>query len=93
MEIGGIAPRILNNGTIWRWVVSFTLPSLCFGERIPTVHWTQAGLDAVEILVRRISSVPEINSLSSVIQPSLIYVHVLHVITRTNFCRQFGLIY
>jgi len=27
-EGGGIAPRILNHGTRWKWVVSFTLRPL-----------------------------------------------------------------
>ena len=91
MENGGIAPSILNDSTKWRCPVSFTTPSLCFGERNPTVHWTQDGIDAVEI---RITSVPpEINPHSSVIQPALIYAHFLYLIIRTKFCRQFGLIY
>jgi hypothetical protein len=91
MESGGIAPNILNDGTKCRCPASFTPPLLCFGERNPTVHWTQAGLDAVEI---RITSVPaEINPHSSVIQPALIYAHFLHLIIRTKFCQQFGLIY
>jgi hypothetical protein len=91
MESGGIAPSILNDGTKWRWPVNFTPPSLCFGERIPTVHWTQAGLDAVEI--RKTSALLEINPHSTVIRPALIYAHFLHFITRTNFCRQLGLSY
>jgi len=33
--IGGIAPRILNLGTRWRWVVSFTLRPLCSRGKNP----------------------------------------------------------
>jgi len=32
---GGIAPRILNLGTRWRWVVSFTTEPLYSWERTP----------------------------------------------------------
>jgi len=32
---GGIAPRILNLGTTWRWVVSITLWPLYGGGKIP----------------------------------------------------------
>jgi hypothetical protein len=84
MESGGISPSILNNGTTWRWAVSFTPPSLCFGERIPTLHWTQAGLDAVEI--RKPSAPSEINPHSPVVRPAPICAHFLHVITETNVC-------
>jgi hypothetical protein len=47
---GGIAPRILNLGARWRWVVSFTLRPR---ERTPGTHWTggwmglRASLDAI----------------------------------------------
>jgi hypothetical protein len=36
---GGIAPRILDLGTRWRWVVSFTPQPLYPGERFPGTHW------------------------------------------------------
>jgi hypothetical protein len=36
---GCIAPRILEHGTRWRWVVSFTLRPLCPKERTPGTHW------------------------------------------------------
>jgi hypothetical protein len=67
------------------------IPIALLRERIPTVHWTQAGLDAVEI--RKTSAPPEVNLHSPVVRPALIYAHCLHVITKTYFCRQFGLIY
>jgi hypothetical protein len=50
---GGIAPRILDLGTIWRWVVSFTPRPLYPKERAPGTHWIggwvgpRAVLDAV----------------------------------------------
>jgi len=31
--------RILNLGTRWRWVVSFTLQSALPPEKIPSIHW------------------------------------------------------
>jgi len=34
-EIGGINPRILNLGTRWRWVVSFTPRPLYPTKRVP----------------------------------------------------------
>jgi hypothetical protein len=36
---GGIAPRILDLGTRWRWVVSFTPRPLYPRERAPGAHW------------------------------------------------------
>jgi len=36
---GGIAPRILNLGARWRWVVSFTPGRFTPGERAPGTHW------------------------------------------------------
>jgi hypothetical protein len=60
---GGIAPRILNLGTRWRWVVSLTpRPLYTPGERAPGTHWIgdlvspRAGLDAVT--KRKIPSLP-----------------------------------
>jgi hypothetical protein len=50
---GGIAPRILDLGTRWRWVVSFMLRPLYPGEIVPGTHWiggwmvSRTGLDAV----------------------------------------------
>jgi len=50
---GGIAPRILNLGVMWRWVASFTPRSLYPLGRAPSTHLTgvwvdsKAGLDAV----------------------------------------------
>jgi len=35
---GGIAPRILDLGTRWRWVVSFTHCCFIFRERAPSNH-------------------------------------------------------
>jgi hypothetical protein len=49
---GGIAPRILDLGTRWRWVISFTPQPLYPQERTPGIHWIggwvspRAGLDA-----------------------------------------------
>jgi len=39
-ESGGIFPCVLDIGTRWRWVVSFTPPSLYPRERAPGTHWT-----------------------------------------------------
>jgi hypothetical protein len=33
--VGGVVIRIRNLGTRWRWVVSFTLQTLCYGRRGP----------------------------------------------------------
>jgi hypothetical protein len=50
---GGIAPRVLDLGTKWRWAVSFTHLSLYPRERAPGTHWIggwvgpRAGLDKV----------------------------------------------
>jgi hypothetical protein len=42
---GGIAPRILDLGTRWRWVVSFTSR-----ERAPVTHWIGGWLDPRAVL-------------------------------------------
>jgi hypothetical protein len=50
---GSIAPRILNLGTRWRWVVSLTHRPLYPEERTPGTHWVggwvgpRTGQDAV----------------------------------------------
>jgi hypothetical protein len=50
---GGIAPRILDLGTRWKWVVSFTPRPLYPRERAPVIHWiggwvdTRVGMDMV----------------------------------------------
>jgi hypothetical protein len=50
---GDIARRILNLGTRWRWLASFTPQALYPGERAPGTHWIggwvgpRAGLNAV----------------------------------------------
>jgi hypothetical protein len=50
---GGIGPRILNLGTIWRWVVSFTPGRFTSMQRAFGTHWVgdwvgaRAGLDTV----------------------------------------------
>jgi hypothetical protein len=50
---GGIAPLILDLGTRWKWVVSFTPGRFAPRERAPGTHWIggwvgpRAGLDAV----------------------------------------------
>jgi hypothetical protein len=50
---GGIAPRILDSGTRWRWVVSFTPRPLCTQGKCPwyPLDWRwvgpRAGLDTV----------------------------------------------
>jgi hypothetical protein len=50
---GGVAPRILNFGTRWRWVVSFTYRPLYSRLKSPGIHWVEGwvgprpGLDAV----------------------------------------------
>jgi len=37
---GGIAPRVLDLGTRWRWVVSFTpRPLQPPGKKYPGTHW------------------------------------------------------
>jgi len=38
-ERGGIAPRILNLGTRWKWEVSFTPRPLYPRGRGPITHW------------------------------------------------------
>jgi hypothetical protein len=59
-ESGGIAPCILDIGTSWRWLVSFTPRPLYPRERAPYTHWTRgwvgprAGLDTV--VKRKINS-------------------------------------
>jgi len=35
----GIAPRILDLGTSWRWVVSFTPDRFTLKKRAPGTHW------------------------------------------------------
>jgi hypothetical protein len=70
-ELGSasIAPHILDLGTRWRWVVSFT-PR----ERVPDIHWTgswmgpRTGLEAV--LKRKFPSpCRESNPRTPVVQP------------------------
>jgi hypothetical protein len=57
---GGIAPCILDLGTRWRWVISFTFGPLYPRERYPCTHWIgdwvgpRAGLD--EVMKRTIPS-------------------------------------
>jgi hypothetical protein len=52
-ESGGIVPCVLNLGTRWRWVVSFTPRTLYHRGENPDNHWTggrlgpRADLDAV----------------------------------------------
>jgi len=36
---GGIAPRILDHGTRWRWVASFTPLPIYPRESTPRTHW------------------------------------------------------
>jgi hypothetical protein len=38
-SLRSIAPRVLNFGTRWRWVVSFTLLPICPQGRAPGSHW------------------------------------------------------
>jgi hypothetical protein len=71
---GGIAPRILNLGTRWRWVVSFTPRPLYPRERAPGTDWIggwvgpRAVLDAV--VKRKIpSSLRELNLRTPIVQP------------------------
>jgi hypothetical protein len=51
---GYINPRVLDLGTSWRWVVSFTPRPLYRGERAPDTHWIggwvdpRVGLDEIE---------------------------------------------
>jgi hypothetical protein len=58
---GYIAPRILDLGTRWRWVASFTARSLYPQKRAPATYWIRgwvgprAGLDA---MVKRKNSQP-----------------------------------
>jgi hypothetical protein len=69
---GGIAPRILDLGTRWRWVFSFMPRPLTPRERAPGTHWIirwvgpGAGLDAV--VKRKIPS-PCRDSNPPIIQP------------------------
>jgi len=57
---GGIAPRIPDLGTRWRWVVRFTPRRFTPRERAPGTHWTggwvcpRAHLDAVQTQLQRI---------------------------------------
>jgi hypothetical protein len=71
---GGIAPRILDFGTRWRWVVSVTPRQLYPRERAPGTHWIggwvgpRAVLDAV--VKRKIPSPrQESNSTAPIFQP------------------------
>jgi hypothetical protein len=53
---GGIAPRILDLGTRWRWVVNFTPRSLYPRERIPANHWIGVWVgprDVLDAVVKR----------------------------------------
>jgi len=69
VESGGIAPRILNLGTRWRWVVSFT-PHSPYppGERVPGTHFLwgcvcpSAGLDTAVVNRKKSHSLPGIES-------------------------------
>jgi hypothetical protein len=69
---GGIASRILDLGTGWRWAVIFMPRPLCPQERAACTHWIggwvgpRAGLDAV--VKRKIRS-PCRDSNSLIIQP------------------------
>jgi hypothetical protein len=73
----GIAPRILNLGIRWRWVVISLPGRFTLRERAPGIHWIggwvspRAGLDAV---VKRKMSSPcwDLNPWSSGPQPSAI---------------------
>jgi hypothetical protein len=80
---GGIVPRILDLGTRWRWVISFTSRSLYPQGKTPGTHWigswvgSTAGMDAV---VRRKIPSPYRDSNPPIIQP------VAQRYTMTYFC-------
>jgi len=73
-ESGGIAPRILNLGTRWRWSDSFTLRSLYPRRKnlSPHTHWIwgwvdpRASLDAVAKRRNPIMPLPGIGPRSSI---------------------------
>jgi hypothetical protein len=71
---GGIAPRILDLGTRWRWVVSFTPRPHYLKESAPRTHWIggwvgpKAVMDAV--VKRKIRSPRrESNPRTPIVQP------------------------
>jgi hypothetical protein len=43
-ESGAVAPRILNLGDRWRWVVSFTHPPVYPRRKNPRYHWIWGGV-------------------------------------------------
>jgi hypothetical protein len=47
---GGIAPRILDLGSRWRWVVSFTPGRFTPRERAPGTHWIGAWVGPRTVL-------------------------------------------
>jgi hypothetical protein len=70
----GITPRILDLGTRWRWVVSFTAGRFIPREKAPGTHWIGGwvGLRAVlDVVVNRKIPSPrrELNSRTPIIQP------------------------
>jgi hypothetical protein len=53
---GSIAPCIIDLGTTWGWVVSFTLRPLFPGERAPVTHWIGGWVGSraiLDVVVRR----------------------------------------
>jgi hypothetical protein len=66
----GIAPRILDLGTRWRWVVSFTPLPLYPKERTPGNHWIGVWVGPRSILDTVVKR--KIPSLLSGFEPSII---------------------
>lgn len=45
---GGIAPSVLNFGSRWKWVFSFSRHLLCFCGKSPSKHWVGSIMGAWE---------------------------------------------
>jgi hypothetical protein len=70
----GIAPRILDPRTRWRWVVNFTLRPLYPQERVPGTHLIRGWVGPIAVLdavVKRkiTSSCRESNPRTPIVQP------------------------
>jgi len=54
---GGITPRILDLGTRWRWVVSFTPQPPYSREREPGTHWIRGWVGPTAVLAAVVKEV------------------------------------
>jgi hypothetical protein len=71
-ERGGIAPRILDLGTKWKWMASFTPRPLHPQGNTPGTHWIGAWVDpraSLEAVVRRKIPRPYRNSKAQLSSP------------------------